>query len=113
MNNLDLLCPRKISSFRVTLWSVGNWGYGGCWAFSLGFGSVFKMDYSAAIDAIRDQRLDFIEMVTESRKQLQVTIVELSITSPRMITSPDFALAFDCHVSSSAALSRMHAWVKA
>ena len=53
------------------------------------------MDYSAAIDAICDQRLDFIEMLTERRKQLQVTIVELSITSPRMITSPDFALAFD------------------
>ena len=53
------------------------------------------MDYSAAIDAIRDQRLDFIEMLTERRKQLQITIVELSITSPRMITSPDFALAFD------------------
>ena len=26
---------------------------------------------------------------------MQVTIVELSITSLRMITSPDFALAFD------------------
>ena len=53
------------------------------------------MDYSAAIDAIRDQRLDFIEMLTERRKQLPITIVELSITSPRMITSSDFALAFD------------------
>lgn len=53
------------------------------------------MDYSAAIDAILDQRLDFIEMLAECCKQLQVTIVELSITSPWMITSPDFALAFD------------------
>lgn len=40
-------------------------------------------------------RLDFIEMLTERRKQLQVTIVELSIWSPRTITSPDFAMAFD------------------
>ena len=61
----------------------------------MGFASVSKMGYSAAIDAIRDQRLDFIEMLTERRKQLQITIVELSITSPRMITSPDFALAVD------------------
>ena len=61
----------------------------------MGFGSVFKLDYSAAIDAIRDQRFDFIEMLTERRKQLQVTIVELSIMSPRTITSADFALAFD------------------
>ena len=53
------------------------------------------MDYSAAIDAILDQRLDFIEMLAECCKQLQVTIVELSITSPWMITSSDFALAFD------------------
>lgn len=53
------------------------------------------MDYSAAIDTIHDQRLDFIEMLTEHRKQLQVTIIELSITSPWMISSPDFALVFD------------------
>lgn len=53
------------------------------------------MGYSAAIDAIRDQRLDFIEMLTERRKQLQVTIVKLSITHPRMIASPHFALALD------------------
>lgn len=52
------------------------------------------MDYAVVIDSIRDQRLDYVEILAESRKKLNDTLIELLLTSPEMLNTPNAVLVF-------------------
>ena len=53
------------------------------------------MDYAAVFDSIQDQKLDYVEMLTESHKKMNDTPIELLLTSPEMLTTPNAVMLFE------------------
>ncbi len=53
------------------------------------------MDYAVVIDSIRDQRLDYVEMLADTRKKMNDTLIDLLLTSPEMLTSRNAVLVFE------------------
>ena len=53
------------------------------------------MNYAAVIDSIRDQRLDYMEMLADNRRKMNSTLFDLLLTSREMQTSPNAALVFE------------------